>query len=265
MTEGAAEAGREVAPGALGWAGHGWRVATASFGRPYPVTLPMVLLMAMVPFYLVIPGAGPGRPPFAPELALDRWLPLQPAWAIVYGAAYLFLIVVPVLVVRERAHVQRMYVAYLSVWVTAYLGFLLLPTEAPRPADVVGEGFAVWGLRFLYSADPPRNCFPSLHVAHSFVSALSCHRIHRGLGVGALLCAVLVAVSTVLAKQHYVLDAVAGALLASLAYLVFLRGCRRETVPERDRRAAPVMAGAAMGIAGLATLALWVAYLWAGR
>jgi membrane-associated phospholipid phosphatase len=231
----------------------------ASFARPYPVTVPMVVLMALVPVYVFIPGTLPDRPQFVPELALDRRLPLLPAWAIVYGTAYLFLIVLPVLVVRQGAHIRRMYLAYLSVWVTAYVVFLLLPTVAPRPADVAGEGFAVWGLRFLYSADPPHNCFPSLHVAHSCVSALSCHRVHRGLGAGAAACALLVGVSTLLAKQHYVLDVAAGVLLAALAYAVFLRGCREE-VPELDRQVAPVMAVGAAGIVALATVCLWIAY-----
>jgi membrane-associated phospholipid phosphatase len=233
---------------------------TASFARPYPVTLPMVLLMVLVPFYLFIPGTLPGRPQFVPELAVDRWLPVLPAWAVVYGSAYLFLIVLPVLVVRQRAHILRMYLAYLSVWIAAYVGFLLLPTVAPRPAHVSGEGFAAWGLRFLYSADPPYNCFPSLHVAHSFVSALSCYRVHRRLGIGAGLCAALVGVSTVFAKQHYILDVAAGMLLASLAYVVFLRGCRREHVPELDQQVAPVMAVGAAAIAGLATVCFWAAY-----
>jgi len=254
------ETGAEFRLGGVGWAGRKWRMLSASLARPYPVTVPMLLLMALLPLYLFIPGTLPGRPHFVPELALDRWLPLVPAWAIVYGTAYLFLIVLPILVVRREAHIRRMYLAYLSVWVTAYVGFLLFPTVAPRSANVPGEGFAVWGLRFLYSADPASNCFPSLHVAHSFVSALSCYRIHRGLGFVAAFWALLVAVSTVLAKQHYVLDVVAGMLLALLAYVVFLRGCRREQVPELDRRVAPVMAVGAAGIAGLATVCFWVAY-----
>jgi hypothetical protein len=109
----------------------------------------MILLLALVPFYLVIPGDLPGRPVFVPELALDRWLPVIPAWAIVYGTVYLFLIVLPVLVVRQTAHLRRMYLAYVSVWIAAYVGFLLLPTVAPRPANVAGDGFGAWGLRAL--------------------------------------------------------------------------------------------------------------------
>jgi membrane-associated phospholipid phosphatase len=244
----------------VGWADQKRVMLADSLARPYPVTLPMVILMALIPVYLFIPGALPNRPLLELELALDRRLPLVPAWSIVYGAVYSFLIVLPVLVVRQTTHIRRLYVAYLLVWITAYVSFLLFPTVAPRPVNVVGDGFAVWGLRFLYSADPPSNCFPSLHVAHSFVSALSCYRVHRTLGVAAAFCALLVAVSTVFSKQHYILDVLAGMLLAALAYVVVLRGCRRDQVLERDLQAAPVMAFGAAALAGLATACLWIAY-----
>jgi membrane-associated phospholipid phosphatase len=244
----------------VGWADQQRRMLADSFARPYPVTLPMVILMALVPVYLFIPGALPNRPLFVPELALDRRLPMVPAWSIVYGTVYSFLIVLPVLVVRQTEHIRRLYLAYLLVWITAYVFFLLFPTVAPRPVNVVGDGFAVWGLRFLYSADPPSNCFPSLHVAHSFVSALGCYRVHGGLGVVAVFGALLVALSTVFSKQHYILDVLAGMLLASLAYVVVLRGCRRDQVPKFDWQAAPVMAFGAAGIAGVATACLWIAY-----
>jgi membrane-associated phospholipid phosphatase len=46
------------------------------------------------------------------------------------------------------------------------------------------------------------------------VSALTCHRVHRGVGTAAVLCAALVGASTLFTKQHYVLDAIAGMFLA---------------------------------------------------
>ncbi|MDQ3171123.1 MAG: phosphatase PAP2 family protein [Acidobacteriota bacterium] len=113
--------------------------------------------------------------------ALDHRIPLQPAWALVYGPLYLFLIL-------------------------------------------------------------PYNCFPSLHVAHSFVSALSGYRVHRGLGVAALAGALLVGVSTLFTKQHYVLDVAAGVLLASLACALFLRRLLAGAIPDLDRRIAPALA-----------------------
>jgi membrane-associated phospholipid phosphatase len=237
-----------------------WSTVAHSLTRPYRVTIPMVVLVCLVPFYLLIAGRTRDGAVHAPALALDRLLPVNPEWALVYGALYAFLIVVPVFVVRHEELLHRTVLAYLSVWALAYLCFLLYPTVAPRPNTVLGNGFAAWGLRFLYDADPPYNCFPSLHVAHSFVSALACHRVHRNFGVVAISCASLVALSTLYTKQHYVVDVIAGVLLAFLAFAVFLRGFSRAHVPDLDRRLAPVLAACVSGLIGLGVACYWVAY-----
>jgi membrane-associated phospholipid phosphatase len=191
-----------------------WTMVAQSLTRPYQVTWPMVALVTLVPFYIFIGDMMRGRTVHIPAVALDRALPLQPAWALVYGTLYLFLIVLPVFVVRQEEQIRRTVFAYLSIWITSYVIFLAYPTMAPRPSDVIGKGFAVWGLRFLYDADPPYNCFPSLHVAHSFVSALTCYRVHRRVGIAAMICASIVGLSTLFTKQHYILDVIAGILLA---------------------------------------------------
>ena len=236
-----------------------------SLTRPYRVTISMVALVLLVPFYIFIAELMPGRALHVPGLPLDRVVPLQPAWALVYGSLYLFLIVLPVFVVRQEEQIRRTVLAYLMVWISAYVCFLVYPTMAPRPAKVIGEGFVLWGLRFLYSADPPYNCFPSLHVAHSFVSALTCYRVHRGVGVAAGLCASLIGVSTLYTKQHYILDVIAGIFLACVAYVVFLRNYPRKEIPELDRRLAPVFALGIIGILGLAFACFWVAYKMSGE
>ena len=227
--------------------------------RPYPVRLPMVVLVLLVPLYLFIPDLTPVRTLYVPELPWDRLVPLQPGWSLVYGALYAFLILLPVIVVRREEQIRRTVLAYLSVWTTAYCFFLIFPTTAPRPVEVIGQGFGAWGLRSLYGADPPYNCFPSLHVAHSFVSALTCYRVHRGVGVAALGCASLVALSTLFSKQHYIADVLAGAFLAVVAYALFLR-TDREEISELERRAAPVLALATSAVAGVGLAGFWVIY-----
>lgn len=237
-----------------------WSTIGQALNRPYRVTIPMVTLVSIVPLYLFIAARARDGRVYAPAMVLDDVLPLVPAAAIVYGALYVFLIVLPVLVVQQDELIRRTVWAYLAVWSAAYVSFLLYPTIAPRPATVTGTGFAVWGLQFLYDADPPYNCFPSLHVAHSFVSALACHRVNRRLGLIAIACAFLVALSTLLTKQHYVADAVAGALLAYAAHVLVFRGYDGSSVPEFDRRVAPPIAFALGAFVCLVVLGVWAAY-----
>lgn len=228
--------------------------------RPYPVTVPMILLVSLVPFYLVIARRARGSAVYAPELVLDRLLPLTPTWALIYGALYAFLIVLPVLVIQQNELIRRTVWAYLTVWSAAYICFLLYPTGAPRPDTVAGDGFGAWGLQILYDADPPYNCFPSIHVAHSFVSALACHRVHRPLGLVAMACASLVAIATLLTKQHYVADVIGGILLAVVANALWLRSYSRANIPELDRRLASVLALCLIGIVGLGVACFWMVY-----
>lgn len=239
-----------------------WRVIAQAMTRPYRVTLPMVLLVSLVPFYLFIPDLRPVQRWNAPALALDRVLPLLPSWSLVYGALYLFLIVLPILAIRQEDPIRRTVYAYLFAWITSYAFFIAWPTVAPRPPGDLVEGttFGAWGLRLLYGADPPYNCFPSLHVAHSFISAWAIRGIHRPLGTLSLVAASLVALSTLFTKQHYVLDVAAGVLLAAIAWGLLLRQVRAEEVPEADRHAAPLVAVllAAVLLAGLG--GFWVAY-----
>jgi membrane-associated phospholipid phosphatase len=241
-----------------------WSLAWQSLRRPYPLSASTAVLMAalflMAPFYIFIAELMPGREMHTPELAVDRLVPLQPAWALVYGSLYLFLILLPLFVVRQPDQIRRTVLTYLAVWSTAFVFFLLYPTSAPRPGSVAGSGFVVWGLKFLYESDPPYNCFPSLHVAHSTVSALTCYLVNRGVGIVAFASVVLVGVSTLFTKQHYVLDVMAGILLAGAAFLLLFRGHPRDAVPELDRRAAPALAAAILGILALVAAGFWIAF-----
>jgi hypothetical protein len=92
------------------------------------------------------------------------------------------------------------------------------------------------------------------------VAALSCYRVHPGVGLAAGLWAVLIALSTLFTKQHYVADVIAGMGLASVAYVVFLRNCPREPTPDLDRRAAPLLLLGLLGIYALVVAGLWVGY-----
>jgi membrane-associated phospholipid phosphatase len=218
-------------------------------------------IVSLAPLYFVIGEVTRNQATSVPAMALDRAVPVEPAWMIVYGSLYVFVVVLPLLVIRERELGRSAMRAYLAVMLVSYVGFLLFPTAGPRPAAVADHGFAAWTLRLLYSIDPPHGCFPSLHVAYAFVSASACWRVHRGVGAAAAVWAALIGVSTLYTKQHYVADVIAGALVAGGAYLVFLRRHPRSAAAEGDRREAPLRAACAAGIFAMMVAGFWVAYL----
>jgi membrane-associated phospholipid phosphatase len=223
-------------------------------------TLLATALVSLAPLYFVIGHMTREWPTFVPDIALDRAIPLWPEWMLVYGSLYVFAFLMPLLIVGQQDLLRATLKAFLTVMLVSYLGFLLFPTAAPRPAQVLGDGFAAWALRLAYEIDPPHGCMPSLHVAYAFVSALACWRVHRGVGTGALCWAALIGLSTLFTKQHYTLDVLAGALQAYAAYLVFLRSYPRDAVPAIDRQRAPVRALIVAGLMALAVAGFWVAY-----
>ena len=237
-----------------------WSGIVKVMTRPQPVTLPMVALFSIIPLYLYIGALVQGRTLHVPELALDRALPLEPAWSLVYGSLFLAALL-PVFVVHQQELVRRTINGFLAIWLFSFACFLVYPTVGPRPEDYVGQGFSGWGLRFIYSADHRYNCFPSLHVAQCFLAALACYRVHRRVGGVACVWAVLVGVSTLFTKQHYVLDAIAGAVIGYVAYALFLRSFPHEAVPEVERRLAPVLALGAVGVYAVFVGVFWFFYL----
>jgi membrane-associated phospholipid phosphatase len=223
-------------------------------------TLLASTLVSLAPLYFVIGELTRGRPTYDPSTALDRVIPLSPPWMLVYGSLYAFVVLMPVLIVRQRDLMRRAMQSYVFVMLLSYGGFLVFPTAAPRPDAVAGQGFAAWSLRLTYDIDPPHGCFPSLHVAYSFVSAMTCFRVHRGVGAAALGWATLIGVSTLFTKQHFAADVLAGAIAAAIAYTLFLRRYPREAVPDADRRQAPARALWAAGIFAIIVAAFWLAY-----
>jgi len=245
--------------------GSRWSLTKELLTRPYPlraaVLVPFAAFAFLVPCYLVIGAQVRGGPLHQPALALDRALPVLPLWTLVYGSLYLA-IFLPMVVVRHEEHLRRTLWAFVMLWAIGAIGWLSYPTVLLRPARaLLGDGFGAWTLRIAYGMDDPFNCFPSLHVAQAFLAAFTCQLLSRRLGRVALVWAALVAVSTLFTKQHYVVDVIAGILVAGAAYLVFLRGYSRTAIPQLDERVVTVVMVGFAGLHALLIAGFWVAYM----
>jgi membrane-associated phospholipid phosphatase len=148
---------------------------------------------------------------------LDRALPLVPSAVFVYVLCYA-LPFLPVLVVPGRRAMLAAALAALLVNVAAFCTYVLFPVSFPRPQ--VGDSWPERLLAFIYSFEftPSANNMPSLHVAMSWLVWLVCRPHLSAPARRALLALVLaVFVSTLLVKQHIVIDVITGLLYAQLA------------------------------------------------
>ena len=214
----------------------------------------------LMPMYFLIGQATAHRPQHQPFTWLDRAMPETPAWIAVYASLYVCAFVLPMVVVRGDRLFRQSLKAYLFVMLVSYAGFWLYPTIAPRIERATVRDFAEWNLQLFYDIDQPYGCFPSLHVAYSFVGAFACLRMDRVVGASACAWAVLIAVSTVYTKQHYAVDAIAGALIAVAAGALFLWHRQHDDSAHEDRLLAPARSLFAVALYLTAVGVFWIAY-----
>jgi membrane-associated phospholipid phosphatase len=234
--------------------------AARLFRRQQAVPIPFVILCAIAPLYLFLPGMMHGREFHSPETWVDRALPLRPEWSVVYGSLFCA-VILPAFVVHQQDLLRRTIRAFLMAWLVAFAVFIAYPTIGPEHPKVAVDGFASWALRSIYGADVNYNCFPSLHVAQAFLAAFACHRVHRGVGIVTFAWAALLSLSTLLTKQHYFLDVVGGIALAYAAQLAFMRGFSPQAVPVDERRLAPLLAAGGFAVYGVFLGIFLVLYL----
>jgi membrane-associated phospholipid phosphatase len=216
--------------------------------------------MLLLPMYFVIGTLTAAQPHYQPFVGLDHAMPLWPEWILVYASLYVSAFILPLIVVRGRSLFQQTLKAYLFVMMVSYAGFVLYPTIAPRNDDVYVHDFASWTLQLFYDIDQPFGCFPSLHVAYSFVATLACFRTNRAVGIAAGVWSTLIAVSTVYTKQHFVVDAIAGTAIGLASYPLFLRERPGQTILAVDRDGAPRRVLYAAAVYAVMVVAGWAAY-----
>ena len=183
------------------------------------------------------------RHPFFPVTAmqvtrLDRMIPFLPGTVYLYESLWLFMPIAPWLML-SRDDLVRYTQALTLVSLAGFAVFVLFPTSCPRP-EALQDVNALY--RALIRVDNELNAFPSLHAAFAVFHGACCRvvfgrgprhmRIRRFLSIWA---AGIVA-STLLTKQHVVLDALAGALLGLGGYAVFCCGplCLAQQRRRRD-------------------------------
>jgi membrane-associated phospholipid phosphatase len=200
-------------------------------------------LMAAVVQSAVYFAIGYARSPRSRTLlltSLDTSLPFWPWTVWCYLPFYAAIFVMAMVGFRSRRLFQRALVGVYATMLVGALGHLLVRAEYPRP--LVSPPYADLSQAFLgwvQGVDPPGNVFPSLHVAHTSALALVLLRDRPRLGAVAVVMALMLALSTLTTKQHFVADVVSGFAMAAVTRALVLRPFARAEVTGTATPAAP--------------------------
>lgn len=109
---------------------------------------------------------------------------------------------------------------------TALIIYTVFPNGIHIRPDLEPEkNIFCWLTSMIYQSDTPTNVFPSLHSYTSvlfifFVRRTKLAKTHRCVRIGSVVISLSIVASTVLLKQHCVLDMLAGTIMASAMYSI---------------------------------------------
>ncbi|MCG6856927.1 MAG: phosphatase PAP2 family protein [Salaquimonas sp.] len=144
---------------------------------------------------------------------LDAAIPFLPQFAIVYMGVNIMLFL-PLFVIRDTARVLALAVTMAAEVAVAGVIYMVYPVEAAVTPQYSGSAM----LGMADTVNLTYNCFPSLHVALTVSTVWAMSPDLRPLPRALMwIATAMIAISTVLTKQHFVADAISGLLLAAIA------------------------------------------------
>jgi membrane-associated phospholipid phosphatase len=154
---------------------------------------------------------------------LDRALPFIKGFIIPYVGWYLFIFLTLIYfrIKDGKAYKTTLIATNLGILVS-YTIYFFYQTTMPRP-ELIGTDWLTETVRLVYRNDQPYNCFPSIHSLTSFLmlrgiqSSTIRSRFNVSL-IGGI--AITIMISTLLVKQHTVLDVVGAIILGNLVYFL---------------------------------------------
>ena len=195
------------------------------------------ILAAQYGLYLLAHGLsnvlGTAGWAFCPKIAaIDDRIPLIAVFILIYVYSYVFWVFGPVFAtLTEKKNLVNYLIMLAASELTCFLILLFAPTYIDREAEGLLEyaarpGVFNWMLRVIYQSDGGRigyNLMPSLHCLSSMCCYLAVRRrpeVSRTLRIYSCVMVVLIAMSTVFTKQHYIVDVVTGLLIPVIWYVI---------------------------------------------
>jgi membrane-associated phospholipid phosphatase len=146
---------------------------------------------------------------------VDNSIPFIPESIFIYSSQLLFLFLALWNDKDEMARTKIFYAMLIATGIASFI-FMIFPVELPRD-KIEMQGIMAYCWQGLYRIDPSSNCFPSLHVTFAIIATNVLVSINSFWRFFAPSWALLICLSTLTTKQHYLIDVVGGVFLAMIS------------------------------------------------
>lgn len=154
--------------------------------------------------------------------SIDNDIPFIDSFIIIYCLWYIFYMFNYILITREgKKKYFKFFTADIIAKIICFCLFIFFPTTMNLRPAVLGHSIFDNIIKVVYLIDPPTNLFPSIHCMVSwfcFIGIKNSRKIPYWYQILSLVVSLLIITSTLLVKQHVVIDAIAGVLLAEITY-----------------------------------------------
>lgn len=158
---------------------------------------------------------------------LDDYIPFYKPAILMYSSWFLML-VIPFVYLLKRKSYDNMYNIIIPMFLAMYISliiYVIYPTALDiRVTDITGNDICSWIIRKIQGIDAPNNVCPSIHVSTTVIIYNQFRKIlkdNKKSKAFFLLWSVGICISTMLVKQHSIIDVLCGVVLAYAILFVF--------------------------------------------
>lgn len=154
-------------------------------------------------------------------LPLDKEIPFVSLFVFPYVYWYIFIIVGLIfLLSKDRKEYLRALMAIYIGMCICFAFYYLYPVEISRPV-VENNTIPNKLVNIIYKNDRPFNCFPSIHVLNTYIiMRFTKIKDNKYWFYYTNIIGILIILSTLFIKQHFILDGVVAIILAEIVILV---------------------------------------------
>ena len=186
----------------------------------------VILIVGGYQFYFLVQRRHL-RTPIELQMSIDGLIPFRPGWVWIYSGLYYPVILLLVFTTSSFAQFNYTAFSFITLLAMQIIVFYAFPVKIPKewrnydPTKSLSTRF----LAIVHSYDGLPNSIPSMHVSVSMLAALHLFdHLSPALGRYAFisfLFPILISVSALFTKQHYVIDILPGAFLGYVNYHIF--------------------------------------------